>query len=174
MENESSQTMEQIQALRNDIIAAFGQSEIAQNTEWESIPFLFMLTDAVLYSSGCGKARRQENYDQFRAAFLDAFSPEEAETFDQRKQLYAKILRGLPLRSERSGGDSSMYGNNSIARLLAAFTDILVDPAAAGDYENAPLILFDEADAEILFAIAFQGVYPRIADFAAALRADAV
>lgn len=167
MDIQNSEVIERARALRDDMIAKFTQSDITQNVEWETIPFLFLVTDAMLYTAGADRARRQQNYDGFKAAFFGEFTPEQLDAFDDRRRLYGKILRGQSVRSECTGGDASLYGGNTLAKLLAALTDILVDPACADDYENAPLVLFDEADEAIVLAVAFEGLLPSLTAYAA-------
>lgn len=166
MEAQHSEVIEHVRALRDEMIEKFSQSDITQNVEWETIPFLYLVTDAMLYTAGADRARRQRNYDEFKAAFFNDFTPEETEAFDSRRRLYGQILRGQSVRSECTGGDASLYGGNTLAKLLAALTDVLVDPACADDYETAPLVLFDEADEAILLAIAFQALLPAVTAYA--------
>lgn len=169
METQKNEIIERAVALRGEISAKFANSDIVENVEWEAVPFLFIITDAMLYASGADHDRRRENFDAFRAAFL---SGELAETaaFDSRRRLYGSIMHGAPPRSELCGGDCAMYGNNTLAKLTAAFLDILVDPACADDYENAPLVLFDEADAAIALSVAFEALFPELTAYASWLR----
>ena len=169
METQNSEIIERARALRDDMTAKFANSDIVENVEWEAAPFLFMITDAMLYTAGADRERRQRNYEDFMAAFFDGSAPEEA-AFASRRKLYGSVMHGTLPRSELCGGDCAMYWNNTLAKLTAAFLDILVDPACADDYEGAPLVLFDEADAAIALSVAFEAVFPELTAYAAWLR----
>lgn len=130
------------------------KSLIAHNPEFELLPAMFVICD---YSAAsCGKDR-YDIADEIMpkiAELCENFIPEE---FNQRCDLYGKIIRGKDIRGEWLFGNTDSL-SNPISKIAGLLGDILVNPACSTNYEYAPIVMHDTFDVmwfskEIMFPI---------------------
>lgn len=126
----------------NQITELFCTDQLAHNAEFEILPVLFVLSD---FAAATSHKDRNAIANEFYAwakqrKLLTEFN---FDTFDERIDLYGKAIRGMKLRGYWTPSEIDSYSKNAITKCAAVFGDILVCPACADNYENAPWFILD-------------------------------
>lgn len=129
-------------------------SPIAHNPGFELLPAMFVICD---YSAASCEKDRYDVANKIMpkiTKLCENFNPEE---FDQRCDLYGEIIRGKDIRGEWLFGNTDSL-SNPISKIAGLLGDILVNPACADNYEEAPVIIYDISDVmrfstEVMFPI---------------------
>lgn len=145
-----------------------GVDVVLASTDEEMIPFMYVISHISL-------SNLNYNYSEkdvlllleifFNWANKLSFKNDILKTFDERLHLYTTIVRNEKKpRYEWLMFNAPEDNSNLFARCHGVLGDILINPACADDYENAPIVLHDIFDL-VDFQKKMVGFYPLIKDF---------
>lgn len=130
------------------------KSSIAHNPEFELLPAMFVICD---YSTASCEKDRHAVADKIMSKITKLCENFNPEKFDQRCNLYGEIIRGKDIRGEWLFGNTDSL-SNPISKIAGLLGDILVNPACADNYEEAPVVIYGMSDvirfsSEVMFPI---------------------
>lgn len=112
--------------------------------ELELFPALYYVWDISVILSGLDRIKyTYPIFDHIMNNNFLAFQVDK-DIFTRRVDLYEKISNNKQNpRGELFFGDTSQFDNNPIFKVLVAFSDILINPDCADNYDSAPLSVWD-------------------------------
>lgn len=123
-------------------LSVLSVQSLVRNAEFELLPAMFVIADYSCLSSNknrklIGKELRTFVTRKYR---LDNINDQ---LFNNRVNFYGSIIRGKSLRADWLPNLQTIQNADAIVRCATALGDILINPACANDYENAPILLYD-------------------------------
>ena len=126
-----------VSELRLQLINIYSNSDIFKNVPFEVVPYIYMLTDMAIYDGGGTYTQRQYATNLLSELLIADLPDDLFGVFDNRISLYGEIVAGKPIRGECIFGGEKQNPNNPYLKLAIAFTDILINPKAAENYDSA-------------------------------------